>query len=118
MIPNLDLQKVSHWFMVNRINLNLTKSNYLIIPPKLKETLPQISFTSNNIPKSTSKTVKYLGVHPDSQLNFQNHVTETENELSPAVGNMSKLKHFPPKSALNKLYYAVVYLHLLYSLIT
>ena len=38
---NHDLQKVFQWCMANRISLNPTKSNYLIIPPKLRETTPQ-----------------------------------------------------------------------------
>ena len=91
---NLDLQKVSQWCMANRINLNPTTSNYLIITPKLRETPPQISLTLNNILLSASKSVKYLGVHLDSQLNVQDHITATEHKISRAAGIISKLKFF------------------------
>ena len=91
---NLDLQKVSQWCMANRINLNPTTSNYLIITPKLREIPPQISLTLNNIPLSASKSVKYLGVHLDSQLNVQDHITATEHKISRAAGIISKLKYF------------------------
>ena len=79
---NQDLQKVSQWCMANRISLNPTKSNYLIIPPKLRETTPQIFLYLHNIPLSTSKSVKYLGVHLDSQLIFHDHITAIEHKIS------------------------------------
>ena len=103
--------------MANRINLNPTKPNYLIIPFKLRETSPQIYLYVNNILLSTSKSVKYLGVHFDSQLNFHHHITAPEHKIFCAVGIMSKLKHFLPQSAMIKLYYALVHPHLLYGLI-
>ena len=79
---NLDLQKVFHWCMANRINLNPTKSNYLIISPKLRETSPQISLTLHDIYLSTSKSVKYLIVHLDFQLNIRDHITATSHKIS------------------------------------
>ena len=103
--------------MVNRISLNSTKCNNLIIPSKFRETTPQIYLYLSNILLSTSKSVKYLGVHLDSQSNFHDHVTATEHKKSRAVGIMYKLKHFLSRSALIKLYYALVYLHLLSGLI-
>ena len=105
---NQALQKVSQWCMANRISLNPTKSNYLIIPSKLRETTPQIYLYLNNIPISILKSVKCLGVHLDSQLNFHDHIAATEHKISRAVGIMSKLKHFLPQSAMIKLYYALV----------
>ena len=97
--------------------LNPTKSNYLIIPSKLRETTPQIYLYLNNIPLPTSKSVKYLDFYLDSQLNFHDHITATEHKISRAVGIMSKLKPFLPQSAMIKLYCALVYPHLLYGLI-
>ena len=98
---NQDLQKVFHWCMANRIGLNLTKSNYPIVPYTLRETSPQIYLNLNKIPLSI---VKYLGVHRDSQLNFQDHTTATEHKISQAVGITPKLKHFLPQPAMIKLY--------------
>ena len=114
---NQDLLKVCQWCMANRIGLNPTKSNYLIIPPKLRKTTPQTYLYLNDTPLSTSKSFKYLGVHLDSQLNFHVHITEIEHKISRAVGIMSKLKHFLPQTAMIKLYYALVHPHLLYGLI-
>ena len=47
---NQGQQKVSQWGMANRISLNPTKSNYLIISFKLRETTPEIYLYLNNIP--------------------------------------------------------------------
>ena len=76
-------------FAIFRISLNPTKSDYLIISPTLSES-PAQNF--NNIPLSTSKRVKYLGVYLNSELNIHDHITATEQKKSRAVGIMSKLK--------------------------
>ena len=77
----LVLQKVSHWYMANGIHLNPTKSDYLIILPKSRETPPQRNLYLNNIPLSTSKSVKYLGVNLNFQLNFQVHIAATKHTV-------------------------------------
>ena len=56
--------------MANRISRNPTNFNFLINPSKLKEIPRQISLYLINIPLSISKSVKCLGGHFDSQLNW------------------------------------------------
>ena len=66
---------------------------------------------------STGKSVKYLGVIIDTNLNFSDHVKVVELKISVAVGILYKLKFgLPPKSHVT-LYYSFIHSHLLYGLV-
>ena len=95
--------------MADRLSLNPTKSNYLIIPSKLRETTSQIYLYLNNVPLSTSKSVKHLGVCLDSQLNFHDHIIATEHKITRAVRIMSKLFLNLPWSNYTTLWFTSTY---------
>ena len=40
-IMNKELQNLSIWFDSNKLTVNFSKSNFLIIPPKLNKPFPQ-----------------------------------------------------------------------------
>ena len=46
---NKELQNLSTWFDSNKLKINPSNSNFLIIPSKLNKPFPQTSFFSNNI---------------------------------------------------------------------
>ena len=48
-IMNKELQNLSIWFDSNKLTVNLSKSNFLIIPPKLNKPFPQTNVFLNNI---------------------------------------------------------------------
>ena len=110
---SLDLVSVRNWCIANKLSLNPDKSSSLIIPPKLNRHQLFISLNLNDIPLPPHKSVKYLGIYIDEQLNFKCHIECIKQKISRAVGILDKLKSFLPKPALLKLYYALVHFHLL-----
>ena len=48
----------------------------------------------NNISLPPYKSVKYLGIYIDEQLNFKCHIDYIEQKISRAVGILAKLKSF------------------------
>ena len=100
----------------NKLTINPTKSNVLIIPPKLSKPTRNVELFVNNslIPQNT--TARYLGVTIDDKLKFDYHILNTEHKISKSVGIISKLRHFMLKKALLHVYYALVHPHLLYGL--
>jgi len=100
----------------NKLNLNPTKTDFLIISPKLRTKLLQLPLSLNKTLLSNYNRVKYLGVFLDSQLNFQAHIKIVEQNISKSIGIISKLKNCLPPSDLLKIYYALVHPHLLYDL--
>ena len=113
---NIDLQNISIWFKSNKLTFNPSKSNVLIVPPKLKETAPLMNVSLNNVPINQSNSVKYLGVIIDTKLNFDVQINSITHKISKAVGVMTKLKHYLPQKALLTVYYSLVHTHLLYGL--
>ena len=113
---NQDLKNISQWFKANKLTVNPSKSNVLIIPPKLNKTVPNMNFFLNNTLIQQSSSVKYLGVIIDFKLSFDIHIKSLEHKISRAVGIMSKLKYFMPKNALQTIYYSFIQSHLIYGL--
>ena len=113
---NNELRNVDEWCRANKLSLNPSKSNFLVIPPRLRKPLPYISLKLNNVESNPCESIKCLGVQIDSQLTFNSHTRMIENKISRSIGIIIKLKSFLPPSALLKLYYALVHPHLLYGL--
>jgi len=112
---NNDLENVRKWCKVNKLSLNSSKSNYIIVPPKLNLPSPQFSLILENNPISHCKATKHLGVFIDPQLNFSSHIKNLENKISRSVGILSKLStSFHPQPYLN--YIMLSFTHICYIL--
>ena len=55
---------------------------------------PFITLNLNNITLSLYKSVKYLGIYIDEQLNFKCYIDCIEQKISRAVGILAKLSRF------------------------
>ena len=113
---NKDLDNISKWLYSNKLTVNPSKSNALIIPPKLNKPPPTIDLSLNNSLILISNSAKYLGVTIDSLLKFDKHISSIEHKISRTVGIISKLRHFLPTNALLNVYYVFIHPHLSYSL--
>ena len=99
---NNELRNVSEWCHANKLSLNPSKSNFLLIPPRLRKPPPNISLKLNNVEINPCENVKYLGVQIDSQLTFNSHIRMIENKISRSIGIIIKLKSLlPPQLCLN-----------------
>ena len=73
---NKELQNRHLWGSVNKLLINATKTNIMIIP--LKQTRVQIlhlDFVSNGSQLDIVSSTKYLGVNIDKDFNFKDHST-------------------------------------------
>lgn len=112
---NDDLDKLYVWCCANKLTINPSKSEAVIIAPKLtKISDPHLTITCAGTPVNVASYSKYLGVLIDSKLNFKEQITVLENKISRSVGILAKLKHYFPHATLLQLYYALVHPLLLY----
>ena len=116
-IMNNEPHNVDEWCRANKLSINPSKSNFLVILPRLRKPPPYISLKLNNVEINPCENVKYLGVQIDSQLTFNSHIKMIENKISRSIRIIIKLKCYLPPSAPLKLYYALVHPHLLYGLL-
>ena len=68
---NYDLNRVYKWLSANKLTLNLTKTEFMLVASRQKlSTFPEIpSFSRNDHPVQQVSSTKSLGVHIDQNMN-------------------------------------------------
>ena len=107
---DIELNNVSTWFNSNKLTLNYSKTQCLLLSNKslnhsFKIKFGEVEVTNNN-------TVKYTTFTLDDKFTWQYHIQIVAKKLSIAVGILSKLRHYVPKGVLIKVYYGIAYPYL------
>ena len=111
---NSELTKIDDWVCANQLSLNAAKTTFSIIAPKKINPDPIIKIRNTNIERTQCQ--KFLGVLLDENLNFQSHINSICLKISRATGIIRKMKDLVPPNILTKLYYALVYPHVIYAI--
>ena len=115
-IINTELDKINKWIQVNKLSLNLSKTNYMLFKGNKKvASLPNIIM--NNVKISCINKSKFLGVIIDDKLTWIHHIEHVSKKISKAIGVISKVKYFANEKILQSLYYAFIQSHINYNLI-
>ena len=114
-IMNKELEKLHEWLSINRLSLNISKTNFVIFnsPNKPKTT---VTILINKEAINEDNQVKYLGILIDSQLSFKEHILELNKKISRSIGLLYKLRPFVSSKLLINVYYAIIYPFLLYGI--
>ena len=67
-----ELDKLPVWFTVNRLPLNISKTNYIIFGRR-RCIADAVSITMDKSPISRVKVTKFLGVNIDEKLTWKEH---------------------------------------------
>ena len=76
---NTELQKLNAWLNLNKLSLNLQKTNYIIFSINDSDSTIQININGSNIEKVNS--TKYHGVYIDHHLNWKDHIAYFSSKL-------------------------------------
>ena len=101
-----ELKKLNMWLNVNRLALNVSKTNFVIFAP-VNKPMKSITILINKQAISQKDYVKYLGVLIDSRLTFQQHISSIKKKVSRTIGIMYELRHFVNKKVLISIYYSI-----------
>ena len=115
-IMNKELEKLYEWLCINRLSLNILKTNFVIFCPINKPKSP-VTILINNEAIDEVPNVKYLGILIDSQLTFKSHIDELRKKISRAIGILYKLRSLVTTTIILNVYYAIIYPFLLYGII-
>ena len=74
-----ELDKLSSWFMANKLSLNVSKTNFMVISRKQIVNNPIVSINSINIERVYITTFK--GMHIDCQLDWNGHIKSIKIKL-------------------------------------
>ena len=90
-----ELDKLSSWFMANKLSLNVSKTNFMVISRKQIVNNPIVSINSINIERVY--ITKFLGVHIDCQLDWNGHIKSIKNKIAKNESTQNVLKYISPK---------------------
>ena len=101
---------------MNRLSLNIDKTNFIVFHPYNKPVKKRITTKINNKAIIEKEYIKYLGVLIDSTLSWKHHVSNISKKISRSIGIMYKLRPFLPLKVLKNVYYSLVYSHIVYAI--
>ena len=118
---NSELEEVKEWCDANKLSINFSKTNYMIIKSSRK-TSENIEIKLQNMDGSChllrkKDHIKYLGVMIDESLSWKYHISYICSRVSRNIGIISKLRHYLPIHQLKQIYYNLIYPYLSYAVI-
>ena len=116
---NKELQEVTNWFKANKLSVNASKTNHMLLGTnhKLSRLDESASIILDNTNLERVNNTKFLGVTIDENLNWTSHTETISKNISRGVGIINKLKHFVPEGVLYSLYCTLILPYINYGII-
>ena len=109
-----DLSNLVQWLQVNKIALNVNKTDIIIFRSSRKQITKNMNFRLSGQKIRQNSCTKYLGVLIDEHLLFKDHINFLKQKLNRANGILSELRHHLPSDILKTVYYSLFDTHLRY----
>ena len=111
---NKELKKINTWLIVNRLSLNVKKTNFVVFHPFNKPIKKRITLKFHRKAIKEVQHIKYLGVILDSTLSWKQHVIKISKSISKFCGILYKIRPFVNINILKMLYNSLIYSRLNY----
>ena len=109
-----DTDKLSIWFKVNKLSLNLKKTKFMVFKPRQKRSICNIQISIDNQNIVEVKETNFLGVILDENLNWKSEISHVASKVVKSIGIISRCSFFLPKTSLRTLYYSLIYPYFYY----
>ena len=106
-----DLQQITKWLRVNKLTLNVLKSEYMLIGSRQRlSTLDQssMSLSVDGLPLKRCTEAKCLGVLIDEHLTWKKHIESITCKVSMGLRTLKTIKPFLNRDCLIKVYKATI----------
>jgi len=103
---NTELNKLCDWFAVNKLSLNIEKTNYMIFGSG--KVSNSVDIVMNEIKINKIEVSKFLGIIIDNKLNWKPHVNYLHSKISRNMGLMYKASKVLNDKAMYTLYSSFV----------
>ena len=97
---NLDLKNLTYWLNACRISLNVKKTEIVIFKHQRKKLDSPIKIKLSRKRLYPSKSVKYLGIKIDENLNWKQHIHDIAIKLNRANALLSIIRNYVNKHTL------------------
>ena len=109
---NTHLSSVTNWLAANRLQLNVNKTKYMVFSYSNNFNLQPINICGGVV--DCVRSLRYLGLVLDNNLNFSKHIESLSLGISRNVGVLSRVSHFLPPKVLKCVYFSIVHPHFVY----
>ena len=113
---NKGLRGLHNWLIVNRLSLNISKTNFVVFHPYNKPIKQNITLKIKRKAISEKNNVKYLGILVDNGLTWKAQIDSISKKVSRAIGVLYKIRPYVNTSILKTLYYSLIYSHFNYAI--
>ena len=104
--------KLFVWFSVNRLSLNLGKTNYMLFRSRPPDN--ELALKINNVVLPRIAATKSLGIIIDDKLNWKPHIKSVKSKLSSVLSIMYKASKFINATGMYTLYCSLFHPYLSY----
>ena len=111
---NKELKLLSLWLNLNRLALNVSKTNFVIFRSPKKPLNHNVVLIMNRKAIDQKDHVKYLGVLMDQHLSWKYQISNVSKKISRGTGILAKLKGNMNRDLLVNIYYCLVFSYLSY----
>ena len=77
---NIEFDKISQWCDANKLTVNISKTEYMLIKSHHKDDVIHDPVTLKGIPVKKAENVTFVGIHLDNNLTWINHVREIKKK--------------------------------------
>ena len=96
---NNELANVDNWMRKNKLSINFSKTEYMLISRKKEKSLFKIFINDNEI--SNNDHIKYLSVLLDNKLTWHYHIEKVRTKVIEGIWAIARLKNLKSKSNLH-----------------
>ena len=107
-----ELDKLNVWFAVNKLSLNVSKTNFILFGNRKYN--EDIDITINNVKIDRVYVTKFLGVLIDSNLNWKEHIDSINNKISKSIAIIYRASKILNTDSLYTLYCTLILPYLTY----
>ena len=99
---NTDLTRVRDWLLANKLILNVTKTEFMFLTTdfKLFNLGKDFSIKIENNRVKRVKTTKYLGIHLDKNLKWDEHVNKLCSKVNRSISGLKQARDYVPLDVL------------------
>ena len=93
-LMNCELPKIFEWLKLNKLSLNVAKTNYILFRPRQKPITVSDTITLDNFAVQQVEVTKFFGVLLDQHLSWKYHINHVAKKVSKTIGIISKARFF------------------------
>ena len=107
-----ELDKLHVWLSVNKLSLNVDKTNFILFGNR--KNIDNVCISMNNSIITRVRATTFLGVIIDEKFTWKDHISFVRSKLSKTVGILYRIRHLLNRSALFILYCSLFLPYLTY----